>query len=107
MCPIPSSHARLPDYHEFFVATVFIPSMLRPLAGDQDALEVSGSTVREVVENLVKHYPGLKGRLLADGQLPGNISVAIDGEVSTLGLLDQLDSDSEVHFIPAISGGQR
>ena len=88
------------------MATVFIPSMLRPLAGDQDALEVSGATVREVVENLIERYPELNGRLLADGQLPGNISVAIDGEVSTLGLLDQLEPDSEVHFVPAISGGQ-
>ena len=87
------------------MATVFIPSMLRPLAGDQDALEVSGATVREVVENLIERYPDLSGRLLADGQLPGNISVAIDGEVSTLGLLDQLEPDSEVHFVPAISGG--
>ncbi len=68
-------------------------------------LEVGGATVREVVENLVERYPGLRERLLADGQLPGNISVAIDGEVSTLGLLDQLEPDSEVHFVPAISGG--
>ncbi|MCY4188298.1 MAG: MoaD/ThiS family protein [Bryobacterales bacterium] len=89
------------------MATVFIPSMLQPLAGGQDALEVNGVTVREVVENLAVSYPGLRGRLLADGQLPGNISVAIDGEISTLGLLDQLEPDSEIHFVPAISGGRR
>ena len=93
-------------YHGISVATVFIPSMLRPLAGDHDSLDVSGATVREVVENLVERYPGLRGRLLADGQLPGNISVAIDGEISTLGLLDELEPDSEVHFVPAISGGR-
>ena len=80
--------------------------MLRPLAGDHDALDVGGATVREVVESLVERYPGLRGRLLADGPLPGNISVAMDGEVSTLGLLDQLEPDSEVHFVPAISGGR-
>ena len=88
------------------MATVFIPSMLRPLAGGHDSLDVSGATVREVVENLVERYPGLRGRLLDDGQLPGNISVAIDGEISTLGLLDELEPDSEVHFVPAISGGR-
>lgn len=80
--------------------------MLRPAAGGHDTLDVGGATVREVVENLVERYPGLRGRLLADGQLPGNISVAIDGEVSTLGLLDQLEPGSEVHFVPAISGGR-
>ena len=35
-----------------------------------------------------------------------NISVAIDGEVSALGLLDKVGENSEVHFIPAIGGGE-
>ena len=87
------------------MATVFIPSMLRPLADDAEEIEVSGVTVREIVRNLTATYPALGDRLLEKGQLRSNISVAIDGEISTLGLLDSVDSDSEVHFIPAISGG--
>lgn len=87
------------------MATVFIPSMLRPLAGDHETLEVGGATVREIIENLAASYPELASRLLERGQLRRNISVAIDGEISTLGLLDRLDENSEVHFIPAISGG--
>ena len=89
------------------VATVFIPTMLRPLAGDRETVEASGSTVAQVVSNLTKRYPELRGRLLEGGQLRGNISVAIDGEVSTLGMLDGVEEDSEIHFIPAISGGRR
>lgn len=89
------------------MATVFIPSMLRSLAGDAEEIEVSGVTVREIVRNLTATYPALGDRLLEKGQLRSNISVAIDGEISTLGLLDTVDSDSEVHFIPAISGGLR
>ena len=79
--------------------------MLRPLAGDASEIEVRGATVREIVQNLTAAHPALGDRLLEDGQLRSNISVAIDGEVSTLGLLDTVESDSEVHFIPAISGG--
>ena len=90
---------------ELFVATVFIPSMLRPIAGNRETVAVSGSTVREVVENLTRRYPGLRPRLLDDGQLRSSISVAVDGEISSLGLLDSLEEDSEVHFIPALAGG--
>ena len=34
-----------------------------------------------------------------------NISVAVDGEVSPLGLLEKVSENSEVHFIPAVGGG--
>lgn len=88
------------------MATVFIPSMLRPLADGRETVEVSGSTVGELVGNLVAAHPELAGRLLDGDSLRSNISVAIDGEVSTLGLLDAVGTDAEVHFIPAIAGGR-
>ncbi len=87
------------------MATVFIPSMLRAAAANQEEVQVAGSTVREVVQRLTDAYPGLRGHLVDGGQLRSNISVAIDGEISTLGLLDDVDEDSEVHFVAAISGG--
>ncbi len=76
------------------------------MAGNRETVDVSGSTVRELIGNLIEAYPDLGDRLLEGDQLRGNISVAIDGEVSILGLLDSLEEDSEVHFIPAISGGR-
>ena len=87
------------------MATVFIPSMLRPAAGGRESIEVSGSTVREVVSKLTETHPSLLEHLLEDGEMRANISVAIDGEISTLGLLDSVEQDSEVHFVAAISGG--
>lgn len=89
------------------MATVFIPSMLRPLANGQGALLVPGATVREILESLAEQYPELSGRLIEGGQIRASISVAIDGEVSTLGLLDRVGENSEVHFVPAIAGGAR
>jgi hypothetical protein len=61
--------------------------------------------VREVIRNLEKTYPGLEDRLIDNGQLRANISVAVDGEISPLGLLEQVDEGSEVHFVAAIKGG--
>jgi len=33
------------------------------------------------------------------------LSVAVDGRVSSLGMIQKVDEMSEVHFIPAIGGG--
>ena len=87
------------------VATVYIPSMLRTLAGNRDEIEVPGTTVGELVERLNERYPELGSRLTDGERLRSSLSVAIDGEVSTLGLLDRVEPDSEVHFVPAIAGG--
>lgn len=86
---------------------VYIPSLLRNLTGGKSELEISGSTVREAVRNLEKIYPGLEERLIDGGQLRANISVAVDGEITPLGLLEQVDEDSEIHFVAAIKGGLR
>ena len=68
-------------------------------------MEVEGSTVRQVVENLEKAYPGLKERLVDSNRIKPNISVAVDGEVTPLGMLEKVGENSEVHFLPAIGGG--
>ena len=70
-------------------------------------MDASGKTVAQVIANLEKAYPGIKERLMEDGDLKSHISVAVDGEVSPLGLEESVKEQSEVHFIPAISGGQR
>jgi molybdopterin converting factor small subunit len=85
--------------------TVYIPSLLQNLTQGKGQVDVAGSTVRGVIRNLEKTYPGLEDRLVDNGQLRTNISVAVDGEISPLGLLEQVDEGSEVHFVAAIKGG--
>jgi molybdopterin converting factor small subunit len=85
--------------------TVYIPSLLQNLTSGKRLVEAAGSTVREVIRNLEKAYPGLQDRLIDNGQLRANISVAVDGEITPLGLLEQVDEDSEIHFVAAIKGG--
>ena len=87
------------------MATVFIPSLLQELTGGQERVEVHGETVRQSVNNLDEMHPGIKERLVDGYKIKPNISVAIDGEVSALGMLDKVGENSEVHFIPAIGGG--
>jgi molybdopterin converting factor small subunit len=66
---------------------------------------VEGTTVRQVIDNLERAWPGIGERLVAEGRLRANISVAVDGEVSPIGLLEPVSAQSEIHFVAAISGG--
>jgi len=85
---------------------VFLPSMLREAAGGDAEHEASGATVAELLDDLDGRFPGLRARLVdSAGDLKGNLAVAVDGEVSPLGLLERVDPEAEVHFVPAISGG--
>jgi len=43
--------------------------------------------------------------LVEDGKIKPNISVAVDGEITPLGMIQKVDTNSEIHFLPAISGG--
>lgn len=85
--------------------TVYIPALLRPATGGQELVSAEGTTVREVVASLEAQYPALVGRLVRDGRLLPNLAIGIDGEVSLLGLADDVAPDSEVQFLTAIKGG--
>jgi len=87
------------------VAIVYIPAQLARLTGGRSPVEVEGATVGQVVENLERTWPGIRERLLAGDRLRSNISVAVDGEVSPVGLLEPVGPRSEIHFVAAISGG--
>ena len=85
--------------------TVFIPAMMQKLTEGQGSVELDGANVRELVNNLDKRYPGCRDWLVDGTELKPNISVAIDGAITPMGLLEEVDPDSEVHFVAALAGG--
>ena len=91
------------------MATVWVPSLLRSLTGGLAEVNVPGATVREVIDALEVSHPGLKDRLVqTDGsltRLKPNIALVVDGVNSRQGLRHPLAEHSEVHFVPALSGG--
>ncbi len=89
------------------MATVFIPTMLQPVSGGVKQVTIEATSVRQVVEELEKLYPGMKERLVEEGRLRSNVTVAIDGDLARMGLLEKLEEDCEVHFVPAIGGGSQ
>lgn len=87
------------------MATVWIPPLLQDLTGGQRQLVVSGETVRDVIAALERDYPGIGARLIEDGRIRPGIAVVVDSTVSRVGLRHRLSPTSEVHFLPALSGG--
>lgn len=87
------------------MAVVFIPALLQELTAGQSRVNVPGETVREVIDQLERQYPGLRARLYDGDRLRSNIVVVVDGEISRLRLRHRLVETSEVHFLPALSGG--
>jgi molybdopterin synthase sulfur carrier subunit len=87
------------------VAVVWIPSLLQSLTDGADKVVVSGATVGEIIENLEARFPGVKDRLVQGEEIRPHIAVAIDGDVSPEGLEQDVQESSEIHFIPALSGG--
>jgi molybdopterin synthase sulfur carrier subunit len=66
---------------------------------------MQGKTVRAVIEQLERSYPGAKDRLCSGETLRPGIAVTVDGAVTPLGLLQPIGENSELHFLPAIGGG--
>jgi molybdopterin synthase sulfur carrier subunit len=85
--------------------TVWIPALLRDLTLGQENVSVSGSTVREVIAALERKFPGIRDRLCSGHGLRPGIAVVVNSQIATLGLMQPVPENSEVHFLPAVSGG--
>jgi molybdopterin converting factor small subunit len=81
------------------VATVVLPHRLARFTGGVEKLELEVASVRELIDSLDERFPGL-GDLLREGT-----AVAIDGEIYPDALLERIEPESEVHFLPRVGGG--
>ena len=84
---------------------IFVPPLLRALTGGASEVDVEGSSVRHVIAALDERFPGIRERLCEGDQLRPGLAVAVDGRMSSIGLLQKVRPESEVHFLPAIGGG--
>ena len=87
------------------MAKIFIPTMLQSLTAGTKQVDLEARNVRQVIEQLDEMYPGIKDRLVEDGEIRPNLAIAIDGDVAIMGMLEKVGENSEVHFVPAIGGG--
>jgi molybdopterin converting factor small subunit len=89
------------------VPTVRIPPILRTETGGNRNVESPGGTVREVLENLVATYPGIRDRVFEGRDLPQFLNVFVDGTDVRLteGLETEVPESATVILLPAVAGG--
>ncbi len=86
---------------------VRIPPTLREQAGGQREVAAEGDTVRDLLEDLMGRFPGLRTQLVEDGDIAPFVNVYVGGEdVRTLdGLETEVTNGSTVILLPAMAGG--
>lgn len=86
-------------------ATVHLPRSLVALFPDAPRrLEADGATVAEVIEALDEQIPGIRNRVVDAGPvIRTHINVFVSGRRASLETA--VPAGSEVHVIPAVSGG--
>jgi sulfur-carrier protein len=88
---------------------VRIPTILRNYTDGAKAVEGSGSTLGDVLDSVDSANPGIKERLVEDGDLRRFINVYLnDEDVRFLDGLDTTVDDGDVVVVlPAVAGGRR
>jgi MoaD family protein len=91
------------------MAKVIIPTPLRQYAGKQDALELKGATVSELLAQLTTQYGDLRRHLFTDdGKLRSFVNVYVnDEDIRHLQKEQTPVKDADVvSIVPSIAGGK-
>ena len=85
-----------------------LPTILRQDAGGQATVQGQGTTLGEVLEDLVRQFPNLAGKVVTeDGTLHKFVNVYVnDDDVRYLDKLDtKVGGDDSISILPAVAGG--
>ena len=89
------------------MSVVRVPPVLREEAGGARQVEASGTTVRELLEDLSGRLPALGDKVYDGADIRPYVNVYVDGEdVRTSGGLDApVRENATVVLLPAMAGG--
>jgi molybdopterin converting factor small subunit len=89
------------------MTTIRIPPTLRIETGGERQVPAEGGTVRELLNDLMSRFPGLRAQLVEDDEIAPFVNVYVEGEdVRTLdGLETPVAHGSTVILLPAMAGG--
>jgi len=88
---------------------ILIPTPLRPFTGKQDAVEVDGATIGELLSNLTTKYEGLKPHLYNEhGKLRSFVNVYLnDEDIRYLQKEEtKVSAGDTISIIPSVAGGK-
>jgi molybdopterin converting factor small subunit len=89
------------------MSTVRIPPTLRAETGGERQVSATGATVREVLDDLMARFPGLRSQLVEDNDIAPFVNIYVEGEdVRTLdGLETPVQDGATLILLPAMAGG--
>lgn len=84
-----------------------IPTPMRQHTENQAVVEASGTSIKDLLDNLGKKYPGIVSRIFENGQVRRFVNIYLNDE--DIRYLDSLQTavkdGDEVSIIPAVAGG--
>jgi adenylyltransferase/sulfurtransferase len=87
---------------------ILIPTPLRPYTDKQDAVEVEGTTVGEILANLTQKHAGLKAHLYNEqGKLRSFVNIYLNDEDIRFLRKEQtaVAAGDTISIIPSVAGG--
>ncbi len=87
------------------MATILIPPQMRHLTDGETSIEAEGETLRQLFTNIGQRFPQLRDRVIDDGLIAPGISLAVDDNVVSTGLVESVGPDARITIVPQISGG--
>jgi MoaD family protein len=86
---------------------VRIPTILRTYTAGEKAVNGAGATLSALIDDLEANHPGIKERLIDEGDLRRFVNVYInDEDVRFIGGLEaELSDGDQVVVLPAVAGG--
>jgi MoaD family protein len=86
---------------------VRIPTILRTYTGGAKSVDGKGGSLSELIDDLDTNHPGIKERLIENGELRRFVNVYVnDEDVRFTGGLGTAVSDGDaVVVLPAVAGG--
>ncbi len=87
---------------------VRVYATLRPIVGGRSVtLDTPPATVQDVIDELLRRFPELEPRLIAEGAMRPYVAVMVNGrDIRHTGGLDTvLEPDAELDIVPPVAGG--
>ncbi|UJP01838.1 MAG: MoaD/ThiS family protein [Nitrosomonas sp.] len=86
--------------------TVIIPTLLGSLTNQQQRIAIEGVKVSEVIERMEQQYPGIRAKLIFDGNAYRFINIYVNDNDIRLrdGLATSLQDGDIVTILPAAAG---
>ena len=78
---------------------VCLSGPLKAAADGATSVAINAATIRELLRELVKHYPDMQS------QLDDGIAISVNGQIFRDSWSENIPKDAEIFLLPRIQGG--